>query len=87
MTHRLAQLIPDDPTQRRDLGVLLVQAGQPGRAIDHLRHYLTADPGAEDARDVQKFLAKALTEVARWNSAQRAGHPPRTITATRNPEG
>ena len=67
VTHRLAQLIPDDPTQRRDLGVLLVQAEQPGRAIDHLRHYLNADPNAEDARDVQKFLAKALTEVARWN--------------------
>lgn len=67
VTHRLAQLIPDDPTQRRDLGVLLVQAGQPGRAIDHLRHYLSADPNAEDARDVQTFLAKALTEVARWN--------------------
>ena len=67
VTYRLAQLIPDDPTQRRDLGVLLVQAEQPGRAIDHLRHYLNADPTAEDARDVQKFLAKALTEVARWN--------------------
>ena len=67
VTYRLAQLIPNDPTQRRDLGVLLVQAERPGLAIDHLRHYLNAEPNAEDARDVQKFLAKALTEVARWN--------------------
>ena len=67
VTHRLAQLMPDDPTQRRDLGVLLVQASCPGRAIDHLRHYLSAAPDAEDAGDVRKFLSKALGEVARWN--------------------
>jgi regulator of sirC expression with transglutaminase-like and TPR domain len=67
VTHRLAQLIPDDPTQQRDLGVLLVQGDQPGRAIDHLQHYLEAAPGADDTRDVRKFLARALGEVARWN--------------------
>lgn len=66
-TWRLAQLLPNDHTQRRDLGVLLVQADQPGRAIDHLRHYLRAVPDAEDAADVQKFLTKAFAEVARWN--------------------
>jgi regulator of sirC expression with transglutaminase-like and TPR domain len=67
VTYRLAQLMPDDPTQHRDLGVLLVQADHPGRAIDHLRRYLTAVPTADDAADVQKFLSKALAEVARWN--------------------
>jgi regulator of sirC expression with transglutaminase-like and TPR domain len=67
ITYRLTQLIPDDPTQRRDLGVLLVQANRSGRAIDHLRHYLNAVPNADDAGDVRKFLSKALTEVARWN--------------------
>src|SRR5262245_32662820 len=66
-TWRLSQLLPSDPTQRRDMGVLLVQAEQPGRAINHLRHYLRAMPDAEDAGDVQKFLSKALAEVARWN--------------------
>lgn len=64
---RLSQLVPDDVTQRRDIGVLLMQADQPGRAIDHLRHYLKAVPGADDAGDVRKFLSKALGEVARWN--------------------
>jgi regulator of sirC expression with transglutaminase-like and TPR domain len=67
VTYRLAQLIPDDPTQRRDLGVLFVRAEQPGRAIDHLRHYLRAAPNADDAADVRQFLSKALTEVSRWN--------------------
>lgn len=65
--HRLAQLFPFDPTQRRDLGVLLVQADQPGRAINHLRHYLRALPNASDAPDVRKFLTQALGEVSRWN--------------------
>jgi len=67
VTQRLVQLIPDDPTQRRDLGVLLVQADHHGRAIDHLQHYLEAMPDADDAGEVQKFLAKALGEVSRWN--------------------
>lgn len=67
VTRRLAQLLPRDPTQRRDLGVLLVQAERPGAAVDHLRHYLDAVPAAGDAPDVQNFLTKALAEVARWN--------------------
>jgi regulator of sirC expression with transglutaminase-like and TPR domain len=67
ITYRLAQLLPDDPAQHRDLGVLLVQADRPGRAIDPLRRYLNAVPDAEDAGEVRKFLSKALAEVARWN--------------------
>ncbi len=67
VTCRLAQLVPDDASQRRDIGVLLMQADQPGRAIDHLRQYLRAAPDADDASDVRKFLSKALTEVSRWN--------------------
>jgi hypothetical protein len=45
----------------------LVQADQHGRAIDHLRHYLSAAPDADDADEVRKFLAKAFGEVSRWN--------------------
>jgi regulator of sirC expression with transglutaminase-like and TPR domain len=66
-TWRLAQLLPHDASQRRDIGVLLMQADQPGRAIDHLRRYLQAAPDAEDAPEVRKFLSKALGEVSRWN--------------------
>lgn len=66
-TYRLSQLLPSDSSQRRDLGILLVQADQPGRAINHLRHYLRATPAADDADDVRKFLSQALGEVSRWN--------------------
>ncbi len=67
VTHRLSQLFPGDATQRRDLGVLLVHSEEYGRAITPLRDYLRAQPNAEDAVEVGKFLTRALTEVARWN--------------------
>lgn len=64
---RLVQLAPDDPLQRRDLGVSLVHAGEPGKAIDHLREYLDRVPTADDADAVRGFLDRATAEVARWN--------------------
>lgn len=67
VTHRLTQLLPHDPAQHRDLGVLLVQAGRFGRAINPLRRYLSARPTADDANDVQNYLTRALVEVSRWN--------------------
>jgi regulator of sirC expression with transglutaminase-like and TPR domain len=67
VTRRLVQLVPGDPTQRRDLGLLLVQADRHGPAIDPLKRYLAACPDAEDADEVQKILGNALAEVARWN--------------------
>jgi regulator of sirC expression with transglutaminase-like and TPR domain len=67
VAYRLAQLLPEDPTQRRDLGLLLVQADRPGPAVDHLKHYLAETPDADDTDDVRKILSRALGEVARWN--------------------
>jgi regulator of sirC expression with transglutaminase-like and TPR domain len=67
VTRRLVQLLPNDPTQRRDMGLLLVQADRFGPAIDHLNHYLAAAPKADDAADVRKVLNRALGEVAQWN--------------------
>jgi regulator of sirC expression with transglutaminase-like and TPR domain len=64
---RLRQLSPHDPQQRRDLGATLLQAGEPGRAIDHLQAYLRASPSAADAEVVQKLLNQSRTAVARWN--------------------
>jgi regulator of sirC expression with transglutaminase-like and TPR domain len=64
---RLCQLCPGDAQQRRDLGATLVQAGEQGRAIDHLAAYLEANPLAEDTDGVGKMLAKAKAAVARWN--------------------
>jgi regulator of sirC expression with transglutaminase-like and TPR domain len=64
---RLIQLCPHDPTQRRDQGAVLLQAGRPGRAIDELEAYLGADPPPEDSRSVRELLDQARGEVARWN--------------------
>jgi regulator of sirC expression with transglutaminase-like and TPR domain len=67
VTARLVQVAPDDPSQRRDLGVTLIHAGKPGKAIDHLAAYLATVPAAEDAEVVSEFLRDAQKEVARWN--------------------
>lgn len=67
IARRIAQLVPDDPLQRRDLGLLLVQAGRHGAAVDHLQHYVNAMPQADDVRDVEQILSRALAEVAKWN--------------------
>jgi regulator of sirC expression with transglutaminase-like and TPR domain len=64
---RLRQLDPHDPLQHRDLGVSLLQMGQPGKAIDHLNAYLGALPDAEDAATVRGLLRQAHTLVAGWN--------------------
>ena len=64
---RLRQLSPHDSVQRRDLGVSLLHAGLPGRAIDHLAAYLAADPHRPDARIVRQLLNQAYQAVGRWN--------------------
>jgi len=64
---RLIQLVPDDLTQRRDLGVSLVHADQPGPAIDHLNAYLAGTPSADDTDVVRGFLKDARKQVAKWN--------------------
>jgi regulator of sirC expression with transglutaminase-like and TPR domain len=64
---RLRQLAPHDLVQRRDLGATLFQAGQTGRAIDHLEAYLTASPHAGDAAEVEHMLNRARAAIARWN--------------------
>jgi regulator of sirC expression with transglutaminase-like and TPR domain len=64
---RLRQLEPNDPLQKRDLGVCLMRANQPGRAIDHLNAYVSALPDAGDADTVRQMLQQARSLVARWN--------------------
>ncbi len=64
---RLRQISPDDPTQRRDLGITLVQLGQPGAAINHLEAYLEAVPTGEEHEAVRRLLKQARDEMARWN--------------------
>jgi regulator of sirC expression with transglutaminase-like and TPR domain len=64
---RLRQLSPEDVVQGRDLGVSLLQMGQPGKAIDPLAAYLAALPSAPDVEAVRRLLDRARASVARWN--------------------
>jgi regulator of sirC expression with transglutaminase-like and TPR domain len=64
---RLWQLSPHDNLQRRDLGVSLLHAGQPGRALDHLAAYLAADPKGPDTETVRQLLNQAYKDVGQWN--------------------
>jgi regulator of sirC expression with transglutaminase-like and TPR domain len=64
---RICQLSPNDPRERRDLGICFLQAGQPGKAIDHLAGYLDALPGAEDCPTITRLLGEAQAEVGKWN--------------------
>ncbi len=63
----LVPLNPGDASQRRDLGVTLVHANEPGRAIDPLTDYLKSAPNAADADVVKDFLQEARRQVAKWN--------------------
>jgi regulator of sirC expression with transglutaminase-like and TPR domain len=63
---RLRQIAPDDISLRRDLGATLLQAGQPGRAIDHLDAYLANVPAGSEA-EARQLLDRARARVARWN--------------------
>jgi regulator of sirC expression with transglutaminase-like and TPR domain len=64
---RLCQLHPQDPTERRDLGICLFQAGKLGRSVDYLSEYLAAAPQGQEADLVRDFLNRALAELGRWN--------------------
>lgn len=64
---RLRQLVPEDVQQRRDLGGVLLKAGQIGKAIDHLQAYLDAAPEADDAKIIHTLLKQARGLVAQWN--------------------
>jgi regulator of sirC expression with transglutaminase-like and TPR domain len=64
---RIRQLVPDDASEGRDLGVCLLQADRPGPAIDLLAGYLEqAEPGP-DVEQVEQLLRRARSEVAKWN--------------------
>ena len=64
---RLAAMAPDQPIERRDLGMVCLHADRPGEAIDHLRAYLDAMPEAGDAEVVGSLLQAARRDLALRN--------------------
>lgn len=63
----LVPLNPGDASQQRELGMALVHANEPGRAIDPLTEYLKIAPNAADTDVVEDFLREARRQVAKWN--------------------
>jgi regulator of sirC expression with transglutaminase-like and TPR domain len=64
---RRRQLQPQQSQLRRELGICLIQAGQPGPAIDHLTAYLGSGPAPDEATVAQAWLQRAWKEVGKWN--------------------
>ena len=67
VVRRLVALAPDDPLERRDLGMVCLHADRPGEAIGHLAAYLDAAPGAEDAAVIDSLLKAARRDQAGRN--------------------
>jgi regulator of sirC expression with transglutaminase-like and TPR domain len=67
VVERLRQLNPCDPMQRRDLGIGLLQSGEPGRALDHLTAYLRSSPGCEDGESIRLLVNEAYSAIGQWN--------------------
>lgn len=64
---RLAALYPDDPQERRDLGMVCLHADRPGEALGHLTAYLAALPDATDAPIIASLLDAARRDLASRN--------------------
>jgi regulator of sirC expression with transglutaminase-like and TPR domain len=67
VVRRLAALVADDPTERRDHGLVCMQAGRPTEAIGPLASYVEDRPSAADADLVRTLLRSARRDVASWN--------------------
>jgi regulator of sirC expression with transglutaminase-like and TPR domain len=64
---RLVVLEPNEPAERRDLGMACVHADRPGEAVEHLDAYLEKRPKADDADDVKALLQAAWGALASRN--------------------
>jgi regulator of sirC expression with transglutaminase-like and TPR domain len=64
---RLVALNPDEPIERRDLGIVCMHTDHPGEATEHLVAYLGSAPEADDAQTVELVLRAAQRDQARRN--------------------
>ncbi len=64
---RLSAMAPEDPLERRDLGMVCLHSDRPGEAVTHLSAYLDASPQAADAEAVASLLLTARSTLALRN--------------------
>jgi regulator of sirC expression with transglutaminase-like and TPR domain len=67
VVRRLAALLPEDPDQARDYGLVCLRADRTAEAIGPLEVYVRSRPNAPDSGEVQILLRTARREVASWN--------------------
>lgn len=60
---RLVRAAPDDPGERRDRGLLRIEAGRLGAGVEDLAAYLAAAPTAADAPQVTTRLTAARAQL------------------------
>ena len=65
--NRLRQIAPNDPSHMRDLGVALLQAGHPGKALINLESYTQYVPSAIDDNDIQAWIKQARKDISNRN--------------------
>lgn len=62
---RLVILLPDEPAERRDRGLVLQMLGDAAAAADDLRHYLAVCADAPDAPELRARLAALAAQLER----------------------
>lgn len=60
-------LVPDSASHVRDRGMIRLQLGEAGRALDDLERYLRVVPGARDATRVREHATVARRVLAQFN--------------------
>ena len=65
--NRLRLIAPNDPSHMRDLGVALLQAGQPSKALFNLESYIQYVPSAIDDNDIQAWIKQARKDISNRN--------------------
>ncbi|MEY4614736.1 MAG: hypothetical protein RL179_2709 [Planctomycetota bacterium] len=65
--NRLRQIAPNDPSQIRDLGVVLLQAGQPSKALSNLESYIRKVPSALEDDEINNWIKQAKKEISNSN--------------------
>ena len=65
--NRLRQIAPNDPAQMRDLGVVLLQAGHPSKALINLESYVQKVPSAIDDEEIKGWIKQAKKDISNRN--------------------
>lgn len=64
---RLLLLVPDDPSETRDAGLLLFRLKRYGAALDRLQAYLAGEPPPTDSESIREHVAKLRRRLAEMN--------------------